>query len=185
MPQALNYKNQKVQERINAHVDKAQSPPETFPFIDFDAENIDVDVGNNVLIASYPAGFLGGIAVQKDLYITSTVTRIRDVFTFAKNTLDLLSIGGSIVAQQGSSGGAVVGQDNKLIGIVVTSSTGETTEERDLRAITVSHINNSLLKHEGYDIRGLLTGNLQVRANIFNTSVAPGLIKLLTDELDR
>jgi S1-C subfamily serine protease len=170
---------------ITGHVNQEQPLPEIFPFAELNVSDETINIGNNVLLAGYPAGFLGGIAVQKDLYITSTVTQIQDIFTFSENTLDLFSIGGSIVAQQGSSGGAVVSGENKLLGIIVTSSSGNTTQERDLRAITVSHINNSLLARERYGIDIFLGGDLGAQADAFNSAVAPGLIKLLTDELDK
>ena len=140
--------------------------------------------GENVLIAGYPAGFLGGIAIQKDLYITSTITDIEDVFTFKENTLDLFSLGGSIVAQQGASGGAVVTKENGLIGIIVTSSDGDTTDERDLRAITLSHINRSLISNSEMTLEELLGGNLLQKTLDFSSSTVPTLTKLLVDVLE-
>jgi len=50
-----------------------------------------------------------------------------------------------VVSQGGSSGGAVVRTyDGKLVGLIATATTGETTATRDLRAITISYINRSL-----------------------------------------
>lgn len=157
--------------------------PETFSFISPEYNSGKIEVGDNVLLAAYPAGFLGGISITKDLYIGSTVTQIMEVFTFREGTLDLFSVGGSVVAQQGSSGGAVVGADGKLLGIIVTSSAAENTQNRDLRAITIGHINRSFVKDTGFDLHTLFSGDLKAEANAFNENIAPRLTQLLADEL--
>ena len=158
--------------------------PDTFSSANPVLDETVIKKGENVLIAGYPAGFLGGIAIQKDLYITSTITDIEDVFTFKENTLDLFSLGGSIVAQQGASGGAVVTKENGLIGIIVTSSDGDTTDERDLRAITLSHINRSLISNSEMTLEELLGGNLLQKTLDFSSSTVPTLTKLLVDVLE-
>lgn len=158
--------------------------PDTFFSANPILDEATIKEGENVLLAGYPAGFLGGIIIQKDLYITSTITDIERVFTFKENTLDLFSLGGNIVAQQGASGGAVVNKENGLIGIIVTSSDGETTDERDLRAITLSHINRSLVLNSETTFKELLAGNLLQKALDFSTNIAPTLTKLLVDVLE-
>ena len=105
------------------------------------------------------------------------------LFTFGSGTLDSFSIGGSVVAQQGSSGGAVVSDDFKMLGVIVTSSVAESTEDRDLRAITISHINRSFMKDIGFDLQTLFSGNITAEANAFNENIAPELTQLLVDEL--
>lgn len=169
-----------IQEPIRTGADL----PDTFSSVDPVLDETAVKKGENVLIAGYPAGFLGGIAIQKDLYITSTITDIEGVFTFKEGTLDLFSIGGSIVAQQGVSGGAVVNKEKGLIGIIVTSSDGETTDERDLRAITLSHINRSLEENTSTTLNQLLSGDLLQKTLDFKANTAPALTKLLVDVLE-
>lgn len=170
---------------ITGHVNPNGTLPDTFAFIQPDIEETFITVGKNVLVAGYPAGFLSGIAIQKDLYAVTTIPKIMDIFTFGDNMLDLISLGGSIAAQKGSSGGAVVNSSSGLIGIVVTSSDGETTAERDLRAITLSHIERSLKKNNGFGLEILLFGNLRVKSNLFNLSTAPILTELLINELEK
>lgn len=170
--------------RITERTDPNKALPEQFPFIK-PLYTSDVDVGDNVLLAAYPAGFLSGITISKDLYISSAITKIIEVFTFKGGTLDLFSIGGSVVAQQGSSGGAVVDIDNKLLGIIVTSSTADNTKDRDLRAITIAHINRSFVKDTGFDLQTFLSGNIEAEADAFNENIAPNLTQLLVDELEK
>jgi hypothetical protein len=138
-----------------------------------------------VLIAAYPVGFLSGITVQKDLYPSSSVVVTGAVYSFKENTPDVFSLGGSVVAQKGSSGGAVVNRENKLIGLIVTSSTGKTTRERDLNAITMSHIDSSFLEATGDSIRSIFVGDIRASAQSFNEKIAPELKKILQDALTK
>lgn len=148
-----------------------------------DTKEVAVDVGSEVLVAGYPAGFVGGITIQKSLYPASSVTSVREVFTFATSTVDLISVGGSIVAQKGSSGGAVVGRDGRLKGLVVTSTQAASTNDRDLRAITLSHVNRDIKLSTGYSLGEFLSKNLPAESHRFITTVAPTLTRLLENAL--
>jgi S1-C subfamily serine protease len=170
---------------ITGRTDSTKTIPETFPFVSPLYNSGNIATGDNVLLAAYPAGFLSGIAISRDLYISSAVTQIVEVFTFKDGTLDLFSIGGSVVAQQGSSGGAVVNDKNELLGIIVTSTTADTTAERDLRAITIAHINRSFMKDTGSDLQTLFSGNMEAEVNAFDENIAPALTQLLVDELEK
>lgn len=170
---------------ITERTDSTKTIPDSFSFIEILYDTEDIKKGDRVLLVAYPAGFLGGISVSKDLYISSSVVEIMDLFTFKEGTFDLFSIGGSVVAQKGSSGGAVVNTENKLIGIIVTSSIEETTADRDLRAITISHINRSFTKDTGFSLQTFFEGNMLAEANAFNTNIAPTLTQFLVDELEK
>ena len=61
-------------------------------------------------------------------------------------------MGGIIGAQSGSSGGGVVNQWNKLIGLITTTSEGVTTAQRDLHAITTGYINRDIKNQTGKDL---------------------------------
>ena len=170
---------------ITEYTDKNKTLPKIFPFISPLYNSGDISIGEDVLLAAYPAGFLSGISIAKDLYISSAITKIIDVFTFKEGALDLFSIGGSIVAQQGSSGGAVVNRKNELLGIIVTSSEAENTQDRDLRAITIAHINRSFMKDTGFDLQTLFSGNIKAEVDAFNKNIATELTRLLVSELEK
>ena len=114
----------------------------------------------SALLASYPAGFLGGISVSKNLGLASTFAPIKSLYTFSKTEplgLDLFSLGGNIVAQGGSSGGGVFdARDGKLIGLIVTSTEGTTTSSRELNAIAMPHVGRSFGKYAGRDLAEFL-----------------------------
>jgi len=143
-----------------------------------------IDRGQDILLASYPAGFIGGLSVTQNLSAVSTITTIKNLFTFDDGTIDLISLGGVIIAQSGSSGGAVVNQWNRLIAIIVTTSTGDSTAERDLRAVTLYHVDEDLRKFAGMSLVSLLGSDIQIFANDFKINIAPGLTKQLIDVLD-
>lgn len=164
--------------RINGRIDGSLLP-QTFPFIAPNTTEY-TEVGTQAVIASYPAGFLGGQTIVQSLYQSSAVISISDRYTFGENTVDLISLGGSIVAQKGSSGGAVVDAQSTLLGIISTSSDGDTTQSRNLRAITIAYINRSLVASTGISISSLLKASASYTI-AFNRDVAPTLTKTLTD----
>jgi len=166
--------------RITGNIDGSPLPPE-FPFIPMNTEDM-VDVGTNAVIASYPAGFLGGQTIIQNLYQSSALIRVSDRYTFSENTIDLISLGSSVVAQKGSSGGAVVDAQGTLLGIISTSSDGDTTQSRNLRAITSGYIRRSFASGTDTNVSSLITSSATY-ATTFNTDVAPILTKALTDAI--
>ena len=143
-------------------------------------------------MAGYPAGFLGGIAIQKDLWPVSAGASILEIFTYSQNpsyNIDIFSIGGSVVAQKGSSGGAVASQKSgNLLGIIVTSTEASDTGGRNLRAITTAHISRVLNAELGFSLSNFLSASrneIEAVSQSFQEVVAPSLTKILTDELDK
>lgn len=155
--------------------------PETYSFVPYDVQQGVAQTNDSVLLTGYPAGFLSGSTLQRNLWTASTIVNIKRVYTFKERSIDLLSLGGSIVAQGGVSGGAVINVWGNLVGIMVTSTTGETTDDRDLRALTLSHINTSILEHTGYELFDLLElGNFKERTDTFKANSIPTLLELYT-----
>ena len=166
-------------------IDEAlQGPlPSEFPYIPPETGSDLVDKTDSILVGAYPAGLLGAKTIQQDLYASTAIVQPKEFYTFSleAGTLDVISLGGSVVAQQGSSGGAVVNKYGKMIGLISTSSDGETTGDRDLRAITLEHIERSLLEHNNTTLEELLSGDLEQKARDFNETVAPGLLQILVN----
>ena len=136
-------------------------------------------------MAGYPAGFLGGITIVKELYAASSVARVGEIYTYSGNTADLFSLGGSVVAQQGSSGGAATDGNAALMGLITTSTQSPDTASRDLRAITTSYIIRDFQNEYGAPFEDFLNGNAEQHARAFLSGTAPTLTKALTDVLDR
>ncbi|MES2014401.1 MAG: serine protease [Patescibacteria group bacterium] len=168
--------------RITGTVSSSVTLPAAFPFLPI-AINPPSE-GQTMLAAGYPAGFLGGITVQRELYAASAITHVGDVFTFNTDTLDLFSLGGSIVAQQGASGGAVTNEDGVLMGIVVTATDAPDTASRDLRAIATSYIIRDFQKEAGTPIDTYLQGDIETEAHTFALTTAPTLTQRLVNVIE-
>ncbi|TAJ13882.1 trypsin-like serine protease [Patescibacteria group bacterium] len=167
--------------RITGTVHKNILLPSSFPYLPLSVNP--PTEGEQVLVAGYPAGFLGGITVQKNLYASSANTVVGELFTFISDTVDLFSLGGTVVSQQGSSGGAAVNGSGSLIGVIATSSDAPDTGSRDLRAITTSYIIADFQKETGVRLGTYLIGNTEVTARVFAQTTAPTLTQILIDAI--
>jgi len=157
--------------------------PEVFPYIPFTFD--EAAIGNVVISAGYPASFLSAAAVQRSLVQISAAGTVEDIFTFNKLTVDVLALGGVPLAQQGASGGAVVRSDGSLIGLVVTSSLEENTQERDLRAISTGHIARSFAEQHQASFANYALGDITPEYEEFQAGIAPTLTDLLLKVLGK
>ncbi len=169
---------------ITGRIDGSTQPP-SFSNLLFTADT--PDVGEPVVLDSYPAQFLGGNDIQTNLYASASVSTVQKLYTFSSTTktVDAVSLGNPIVSQSGSSGGPVARlTDGALFGIISTATAGTTTSSRELRAITLAHIDRSLAAYgQGGLVSFLTSGDLVEKANDFNTNIAPKLSKQLEDVL--
>gem|GEM_PF-4080267 len=110
--------------------------------------------GTPMVLAAYPAGFLGGLSVATNLWLTSSVGDIWKLYYFTDPAqIDLFSTNGNIVSQKGASGGAAVSLlSGKLLGMLTTVSEAETTGGRELMALTLPYIARNFEKQEGYPL---------------------------------
>ncbi len=169
--------------RITGSLDSTPVP-NPFPHLVVDTREAIGFKGDQVLAVSYPAEFLAA-AAQFNMYPASSVTTIGQLMTFVTKTVDLISLGGIVGAQGGSSGGAVVNAWGRLIALISTTSEGATTAARDLRAVSLSYIDRDIAAQSRFDIATILGGDVAAQALEFNTKVAPRLIELYLAELGK
>jgi len=150
--------------------------PTLFPYISFDTRAGIAFMDDQVLAAAYPAEFVGGIIAQMGLYPVSSISKIDQLLTFSSSTIDLISIGSVVEAQSGSSGGPVVNQWGKLVGIITTTSEGATTGQRNLRAITLNYIDRDTTDQTGLTLSQFLQRDPLEEQYWFDTTTAPRLI---------
>lgn len=110
-----------------------------------------------VAIATYGAQFLEISQIQSSLFPTIVFGSVKDVFTFDKNTIDVLALGGSPAAQEGSSGGGVADATGSLVGTITTSTIEGSTDTRSLEAITASYIRAEYERETGSSLDTLLS----------------------------
>lgn len=139
---------------ISKSVTRNELPP-SFSFIPLATSPS--NIGTPVVIASYGAQFLESSQIRSSLFPTVVFGSVKDVFTFANNTIDVLALGGSAAAQEGSSGGGVADGNGELVGTITTSTTQGTTDTRRLDAITASYIRSAYASETGNALDLLLT----------------------------
>lgn len=112
--------------------------------------------GTPVVIASYGAQFLEISQIQSSLFPTIVFGSVKKVYTFNENSIDILALGGSAAAQEGSSGGGVTDVTGELVGTITTSTVVGATDTRSLNAITASYIRSEYMRETASSIDVLL-----------------------------
>ncbi len=135
-----------------------------------------------VIIASYGAQFLGSSQIQSALFPTIVFGSVKDVFTFAQNTIDVVALGGSAAAQEGSSGGGVANAFGELVGTITTSTIEGDTSTRSLSAITASYIRAEYASETGKALDLLLAEPTSVSVADFAPQISE-LESILTAHL--
>ncbi|MDP3661525.1 MAG: serine protease [bacterium] len=159
--------------------------PSSFPFISLREKLLDVGTKDAFLVAGYPAGFLGGIAVQRALYSASAFATIQSRYTLGESTLDMVGLGGNLLAQKGASGGAVVDGAGELAGLITTAIVEGATDARDVRALTTDYIARAFKEEAGFSLYEIKNADLASLSQQFNTQIAPALRKKLTDVIHK
>jgi len=160
------------------------SPLPEFPFVAPDTREAVAFIDNTVLIASYPAEFTGASAAS-NLYPASTFTTVQQFLTFTTGSVDVISVGSVIQAQSGSSGGAIVNEWGRLVGVITTTSEGTTTAQRELRGITLSYIDRDLVAQTGAGLSAMLAGDTVAKTDEFFTTQSPLLIQQFLKQLTK
>ncbi len=154
--------------------------PTAFPALGFDTSLLPLSTRNDlVLAAGYPAAPLLRDGPSADLIPRKATTTVSELYTFGSNHADVFSIRGSEVGAEGSSGGPVLNAKGDVIGIIVTRGDDSTDGTGSLRAITLSHIEQTILQETGFDLTRNLSGNLSYRADVFAETMSPFLLAIL------
>lgn len=151
--------------------------PSSFPFLPLAI--LPPISGTPVAIASYGAQFLESNQIKLFLFPTLVFGSIKDIFTFAKNTIDVIEFGGSAIAQEGSSGGGVVDARGMLVGTITTSIVEGAIDTRSFNAITASYIRAEYASETGEALDLLLDQPIATSIAEF-ASLIPMLEAILT-----
>src|SRR6185437_7883131 len=171
--------------RITGTVSSSVTMPTSFPALPMTSAA--PDVGAPTLLVAYPAGLLDGQTIQENLYASSAISTVQDLYSFdGQQHVDLISLSGSVVSQTGSSGGALLGLGSgKLLGIIATETTGTTTSDRQLNAVTVGFIDRALLKEGFGGLTAFLSNDpVQTEAN-FKANTEPQEVSELEAVLNK
>ena len=140
-------------------------------------------VSSSIVIASYAAQFIASSQISSDLFPTVVYGSIKDVFTFGTNTPDLISLGGTVAAQEGSSGGGVADENGNLVGTITTSTVTGDTSTRSLNAISASYIRADYASETGKSLDSLLAESPSAAVDNFASQI-PELEATITAQLN-
>ncbi len=154
--------------------------PAQFPSLGYDSELLQTSVKDtSVVAAGYPASDLLQSGPNTALLPKQAETSISELYTFGSNYADVFAIRGSAVGAQGASGGPVVNEEGRVIGMIATRGDDVVDGEGSLRAITLSHIDRTITEETGFSLEENLGGNLAHRSKVFETTLAPFLLTIL------
>ncbi len=148
-----------------------------FPYLPIETRANVAFESDHVLVAGYPAEFVGGIVAQQNLYAATSISTIQKLMTFDRDTVDVFSVGGVIEAQGGSSGGPVVNAWRHVVGIIVTTSEGASTAARDLHALSLNYIDRDITALTTKNLEAILSANISLLAAQFSRETTPQLLQ--------
>lgn len=128
--------------------------PERFPALPVDLEGAQLEKGQEVIGAGYPAENLSFSGVQRKLERVVEESTITNVQSFERPHKDTIVLSPTPLSASGVSGGPVANSSGQLVGIVVTMETGSDSkkEERSLRAISTSYIDRTVRTETGFSL---------------------------------
>jgi len=168
---------------INGTVDNDPMPAR-FPTINYTTNELFIrNQGDQVAATGYPAQTLFLQGADVDLIPRSAETNITEIMTFGNNQADVISIGGTIVGEQGSSGGPITNQQGAVIGVIVTRGDDVQFGTGSLRGITMAYIDRTMREDTGYGLAHNTAGDLAFRAQLYKETMVPFLRTVISWEL--
>jgi len=154
--------------------------PDTFPALRLNTNLLTNAARNQRVIASgYPAEAMLRSGNNDNLIPRSAESSISELYTFGSQKADVFSIKGTLVGEQGSSGGPITNTAARVIGMISTRGDDQRDGPGSLRAITASHIDSTMLEETGFSLARNISGDVANRADIFTTTLVPLLTELL------
>ncbi|MCA9360964.1 trypsin-like peptidase domain-containing protein [Candidatus Kaiserbacteria bacterium] len=168
---------------VTGRTDQAPMPAH-FPALAIDTNLLTVGaVSSPITAAGYPASIMQREGSGAELIEIETQSSIVELMTFGSNYVDLFSIAGSKVGEQGASGGPIVNEAGRAIGMISTKGDDSRFGAGSLRAISLSYVDRTIKEETGYNLAQNVSGNLPFRAKIFRQTMVPFLQTLLSNEL--
>lgn len=157
--------------------------PVVFPALTVNTDFLSHDIKETAVTAiGYPV--LTTSEAGAELALALATTTVSELYTFGSNYADVFSIRGSAVGAGGSSGGPVLANDGSVIGMITTRGNDVVDGPGSLRAITLSHISRTIEEETGVSLERNISGDIPIRAKIFERTMVPFLLTFLTTKLE-
>ena len=168
---------------VNAALDNKPMPA-SFAALPFDTQLLRTSIlESEVFATGYPAQSAFGENGNSELVPKQATTTIGELMTFGSNYVDIFTIRGSHIGEHGSSGGPVVDENGKAIGLISTRGDDATFGNGSLRALSLAYIDRTIKEETTLTLKQSLGGNLPYRAQLFKETLVPFLQKILEEEL--
>lgn len=128
--------------------------PASFPSVPL--ANKAPEIGTSIAVATYGAQTLTSEQIKNSLFPTVVLGTVESWLTFDTNTPDVIALGGSAAAQEGSSGGGVINVTGQLVGTITTSKVEGDFSARSINALTASYIRAQYERETGHTLTSLL-----------------------------
>ncbi len=156
---------------------RSGSSAKTFPFIPLETSG-SLQVGTEALLAGYPAGLQTLFPLRRLLFVAATAP-VTAVFGYDSPQTDVASLGGTLVAGHGASGGPALNEQGNLIGLIYSTTDGGTVADRSARIISLSYIARAFAAEKGSSLENFLASDLQQQKEMFGAGEAQSLSQLL------
>jgi hypothetical protein len=167
---------------ITENTNPSLTLPQSFPSASINTRSEAAEIGDAITVAGYPGIQTSDFNLATQASLKTEKTTIKNVFTLARISVDVFATKDTVVAKRGSSGGGVF-EDGELIGTIVTTSQGSTPATLVINALTLDYINRDIKDATGLSLTEYLSGDVEKRAQTFQSSVAPHLTELLLRNL--
>lgn len=158
--------------------------PGQFPFLLTETSLMSNRMQNaNVTAGGYPAETLFKNGPEAKLVPVLASTTITDIYTFGSSYADIFSLGESKVGEHGASGGPVLNQEGKVIGLITTKGSNEDGAST-LRALTLSYIDRTIIEESTFNLQQTISGQLAFRSQLFQKTIVPFLSRLVESEIE-
>lgn len=138
-----------------------------------------LSTNDSLYLSGYPASPTSGNLLDSSLYSLTQKVSVKDVYSFNAFSSDSFGTSATLLAENGSSGGAVASTDGKLIGIMFATSIDNYSQQKNIRGITLSYIKRDLLKNTGKSLDWYIE-NANTEASRFKKEDAGSLSSILT-----
>ncbi|MES2059477.1 MAG: serine protease [Patescibacteria group bacterium] len=138
--------------------------------------------GDAITLAGYPANFGNASLLDTALYLLQKPSSIKSVFGFSGSGNDVIDTSATPLAERGSSGGAIIDSDGKLLGIMDSVIRDNFSSQNAIQGISISYIKNSIQNNTGKTLNSFID-NAASEAKSFEANKVQYLSSMLTQGL--